>query len=268
LRKQNLGPAWRIPVIGKSLIRLCLLAGIATLWSQSAAAYRLALVLAMDVSSSVSAQEDALQRSGLSTALMAPQVQAALFATDDPVALAVFEWSGRYNQLVLQDWILIDSLSTLAGVANRIATTPRSHDDFPTALGYALVYAATMLRRAPVCDFQKIDVSGDGRNNEGFDPGRAYGAFAFDRITVNGLVINVPEDSVTREAQDDLVDYYTREVIRGPSAFVEVADGFEDFARAMEAKLIRELGVLMLGQNNAPHQSDVQMIDQNLADGG
>jgi hypothetical protein len=65
-----------------------------------------------------------------------------------------------------------------------------------------------------------------------------------------------------------LVDYYTREVIRGPSAFVEVADGFEDFARAMEAKLIRELGVLMLGQNNAPHQSDVQMIDQNLADGG
>jgi hypothetical protein len=163
----------------------------------------------MDVSSSVSAQEDALQRSGLSTALMAPQVQAALFATDDPVTLAVFEWSGRYNQLVLQDWILIDSLSTLAGVTNRIATTPRSHDDFPTALGYALGYAATMLRRAPVCDFQKIDVSGDGRNNEGFDPGRAYGAFAFDRITANGLVINVPEDSVTREAQDDLVDYYT-----------------------------------------------------------
>jgi hypothetical protein len=268
LRKQNLGPAWRTPVIGKSLIRLCLLAGIATLWSQSAAACRLALVLAMDVSSSVSAQEDALQRSGLSTALMAPQVQAALFATDDPVALAVFEWSGRYNQLVLQDWILIDSLSTLAGVANRIATTPRSHDDFPTALGYALGYAATMLRRAPVCDFQKIDVSGDGRNNEGFDPSRAYGAFAFDRITVNGLVINVPEDIATREAQDDLVDYYTREVIRGPSAFVEVADGFEDFARAMEAKLIRELGVLMLGQSNAPHQTTAQLTDQDTAAGG
>jgi hypothetical protein len=240
------------------------LAGIATLWSQGAAACRLALVLAMDVSSSVSPQEDALQRSGLSSALMAPQVQAALFATDDPVALAVFEWSGRYNQLILQDWILIDSPTTLAGIANRIAATPRSHDDYPTALGYALGYAATMMRRAPICDFQKIDLSGDGRNNEGFDPRAAYAAFAFDDITVNGLVINVPEDITAREAQDDLVDYYTCEVIRGPSAFVEVADGFEDFARAMEVKLIRELGVLMLGQNTVPLQTGAQLMGPNM----
>jgi hypothetical protein len=81
-------------------------------------------------------------------------------------------------------------------------------------------------------------------------------------------VINVPEDSATREAQDDLVDYYTREVIRGPSAFVEVADGFEDFARAMEVKLVRELGVFMLGQNNAPHQTTARPIDQETAAGG
>lgn len=244
------------------------MAGIATLWSQGAAACRLALVLAMDVSSSVSPQEDALQRSGLSAALVAPQVQAALFATDDPVALAAFEWSGRYNQLILQDWILIDSPSTLARVANRIAATPRSHDDYPTALGYALGYAATMLRRAPICNFLKIDVSGDGRNNEGFDPRAAYAAFPFDGITVNGLVINVPEDINTREPQDDLVDYYTREVIRGPSAFVEVADGFDDFARAMEVKLIRELGVLMVGQNTVLLQTDTQLISQDLDHGG
>ncbi|MFC3117559.1 DUF1194 domain-containing protein [Jhaorihella thermophila] len=45
-----------------------------------AAACRLALVLAMDVSSSVDAREDALQRRGLAAALIAPEVQAAFFS--------------------------------------------------------------------------------------------------------------------------------------------------------------------------------------------
>lgn len=216
----------------------------------------MALVLAMDVSSSVSAQEDALQRGGMAAALMAPKVQAAIFATDDPVALAAFEWSGRYNQLILQDWVLIDSPATLAAVANRIATTPRSHDDHPTALGYALGYAATMLRRAPVCDFQKVDVSGDGENNEGFGPNQAYNAFDFEEVTVNGLVINVPAENVQFGEQHDLIGYYTNEVIRGPGAFVEVADGFEDFARAMEIKLIRELGALVIGHNSITLRTD------------
>lgn len=59
-----------------------------------AAECRLALVLAIDVSSSVDAAEDALQRNGLAAALLAPEVQAAIFAADLPVALTAFEWSG------------------------------------------------------------------------------------------------------------------------------------------------------------------------------
>ena len=50
---------------------------------------RLALVLAIDVSSSVDAEEDALQRRGLATALRAPEIQRAFFASDLPVALSV-----------------------------------------------------------------------------------------------------------------------------------------------------------------------------------
>jgi len=209
----------------------------------------LALVLAMDVSSSVDGTEDALQRRGLASALLAPQVQAAFFASPDPVALAVLEWSGRYNQMILQDWILIESPAILANVSTRIADTPRSHDDYPTALGYALVYAGTLLNNAPNCTFQTIDVSGDGLNNEGFGPREAYGAFPFADVTVNGLVINVPETAASREEPEELLDYYRSEVIRGPAAFVEVANGFEDFARAMEAKLVRELGALVVGHN-------------------
>ena len=36
-------------------------------------------------------------------------------------------------------------------------------------------------------------------------------------------------------------DYYQEKVIGGPGAFVEQADGFEDYADAIRRKLIREL---------------------------
>ena len=63
----------------------------------------------MDVSSSVDAAEDRLQRGGIVAALTAPEVQEAFFAGDLPVALAVYEWSGRYNQEIILDWTMISS---------------------------------------------------------------------------------------------------------------------------------------------------------------
>lgn len=240
------------------MIRTALICLALMVWAPSAQACRLALVLAMDVSSSVNAEEDTLQRQGMAAALVAPQVQAAFFATDEPVALAVFEWSGRYNQLILQDWVLVDSPQRLHDIASRVSSTPRSHSNYPTALGHAVGFASTMLQRAPICDAQTVDVSGDGPNNDGFGTDSAYAAFPFDAVTINGLVINVIEDMEAREAQfdqDDLVSYYTRNVIRGPGAFVQTADGFEDFARAMEVKLIRELGVRVIGQLSEPSRT-------------
>lgn len=222
-----------------------LLAGLAVC-GHSAQACRLALVLALDVSNSVDADEDALQRNGLATALLAPAVRDAFFASDAPVALAVFEWSGRHHQRMMQDWVLIDTPATLEIVADKIATTPRFYYEFPTAIGYALGFSAGLLDTAPQCDAQTIDVSGDGVNNDGFEPRDAFLAFDLEGVTINGLVI---EDAALRAGQIDLTTYYLQNVIQGPGAFIEVARGFDDFARAMEIKLVRELGVLMLGQN-------------------
>lgn len=208
---------------------------------------RLALLLAMDVSSSVDAQEDVLQRGGLAAALISPEVQSAFFSTDQQIAIAVYEWSGRYNQEVLLDWTFVDTQSTLLRVAETIASSTRSHNDFPTALGYALGFGAGMLKRAPVCLNRTIDVSGDGQNNEGFTPAQAYEAFPFEEITVNGLVIN----GADFEAETGLIAFYKRHVIRGPGAFVEIAQGFEDFERAMRRKLERELTPPVIGNTSA-----------------
>lgn len=215
-----------------------------TLAQAQLAPCRLALVLAMDVSSSVDAAEDTLQRGGLARALTAPQVQAAFFASDLPVALAVYEWSGRYNQALLLDWTLIRTPADLSAASQVLLTSRRSHNDFPTAMGYALGYGATLFARAPTCDAKTIDLAGDGENNDGFGPSEAYSAFPFSDVTVNGLVVNGGEF----EAEIELISYYRDNVLHGPGAFLEVANGFADYEEAMTRKLVRELGAQILGR--------------------
>ncbi|SPH20588.1 hypothetical protein ASD8599_01325 [Ascidiaceihabitans donghaensis] len=206
-------------------------------------ACRLALLLAVDVSSSVDAAEDQLQRGGIVSALIAPEVQNAFFASDVPVALGIYEWSGRYNQEVLLDWVIIDTPADLLAAAETVADSKRSHNDFPTAMGYALGFGAKMLARAPKCDTKTLDMAGDGQNNEGFGPQAAYREFPFDDVTVNGLVVN----GADFEAETGLIAFYEGQVMHGPGAFIVVAQGFDDYARAMRRKLVRELSLPILG---------------------
>ena len=213
---------------------------------------RLALLLALDVSSSVDAREDALQRGGVVAALTSPEVSEAFFATDQPVALGVYEWSGRNNQEIILDWTMINNKAALIGAAETVAASRRSHNDFPTAMGYALGFGAGMLSRAPQCLRQTIDIAGDGQNNEGFGPKIAYREFPFQEVTVNGLVVNAAD----YEGEVGLIAFYQAEVQYGPGAFVEIADGFEDYERAMRRKMERELtpptiGHLGLGESNS-----------------
>lgn len=202
-----------------------------------AAQCRLALALAVDISSSVDATEDTLQRSGIVAALTSPEVEAAFFASDLPVALAVYEWSGRYNQEVILNWMMIDSPAALLAAAEAVAASTRSHNDFPTAMGYALGFGAQLLEHSPDCLRKTLDMAGDGVSNEGFSPANAYSEFPFQGVTVNGLVVNAADF----EGEVGLIAFYSGEIIHGPGAFLIVADGFDDFERAMRRKLEREL---------------------------
>lgn len=210
----------------------------------AADACRLALILALDVSNSVDEQEDALQRQGLADALLTEAVQDAFFVSSDPVALAVFEWSGRYNQTNIVDWTLIEDPTDLIKTAKQVRNSSRSFFEYPTALGHALGHASLMFQEVPECLFRTIDISGDGESNDGFPPVNAYNAFPFDGVVVNALVIN----GAGLDPNADLIPYFEAEVIRGPGSFVEEASGFADYANAMERKLVRELSVFAIGQ--------------------
>lgn len=202
---------------------------------------RLALVLAMDISSSVDAGEDALQRGGLARALRAPEVREAMLVPGTGVALTIFEWSGRVQQDVIVPWIMIETEGDLARAADVVAQSRRSYDGFATALGHALDYAADLFSVGPDCARQVLDVSGDGVNNDGPSPPEVYLGGRFDGVTVNALAIEVEEATVDHEMAAGVADYYRADLIHGPGAFVEVARGFRDMERAMRRKLLREL---------------------------
>ena len=61
---------------------------------------------------------------------------------------------------------------------------------------------------------------------------------------MNGLVVANAADFQT---EDRLTAFYAERVLHGPGAFMIVADGFEDYERAMRVKLLRELGVAVIG---------------------
>lgn len=251
MNRQNLGPAWKIQAIGndrlkamlgahssgRAMIRAFVMSCALLMPTVAMSNCRLALVLALDVSSSVDAAEDRLQRGGLVAALTAPEVAEAFFAADQPVALAVYEWSGRYQQKVLLDWTMITSPVRLLAAAERIAASTRSYSNYPTAMGYGLGYGARMLERAPDCLRKTLDMAGDGQNNEGFPPKTAYREFPFQNVTVNGLVVNAADF----EGEVGLIAFYKSQVLHGPGAFMIIANGFEDYERAMRRKLEREL---------------------------
>jgi hypothetical protein len=193
----------------------------------------LSLVLAIDVSSSVDERDYRLQMDGLANALRDETVRRAI-AQVGGIQVTAFEWSGRRQQVEIVPWTFVAGDETVFALADRLQGHPRRYQEFPTALGYALGHAAGRFGAAPLrCTRHVIDVSGDGVNNEGFGPGPAYANFPFDDVQVNGLVI--------AGADPDPVAYYRNEVLFGPGAFMEVANGFADFEAAMKRKLLREI---------------------------
>lgn len=211
-----------------------LLAAIVALWlfCVPASACSLALVVAVDVSASISETEYDLQQRGIAGALRDPSVLEAI-ETVGGIWLHSFEWSGRYQQNTLLDWRFLSDEASAHAAADEILSNTRDSREFLTALGPALVHARGILNTAPQrCDRQVIDVSADGINNQGEEPRFVYATLDFSEVTVNALVI----------LKDDMtLNYFTDKVITGPGAFIQSTLRYEDYTEAMTRKLIREI---------------------------
>lgn len=198
----------------------------------------LALVLAVDSSGSVNQQRFEQQRNGYADALVSPVVLTAIRSGDNrKIAVTYFEWSDGRRMARILPWTLIDGEAT-AKAAAKIIRDHRRQLVGDTCIACAIDEAMKQFEQLPfLTDRKVLDVSGDGESNvgESIDTARER-ALAAD-ITINGLPIQT-------YYEPGLVRYYEERVIGGPGAFLIVARGFDDFARAIAAKLAREIAAL------------------------
>ena len=116
-------------------------------------------------------------------------------------------------------------------VADQIAQIPRAFAS-ETAPGSALM-ASIELHGTVNCARHVTDMSGDGIANTGSETRTARDAAIGLGHTINGLVI-LGDDA-------RLEGFYRYNVIGGAGHFLEIAQGFDDYGRAMKEKLLKEL---------------------------
>ena len=197
----------------------------------AAPACEIALVLGVDVSNSIDAFEYDLQIRGMAQALADPVIEEALLSMQ--ASIAVVQWSGAGQQDISLPWMQVRSPPDLALLQARVGQLQRPFVKSDTAVGQAMASMVVALDQAPHCERRVIDFAGDGVNNAGIAPNDIRADAVANGIVINGLGIDRIGLSVTQ--------YSRSNVIGGRGSFVMTAKGYRDFARAIRAKLLREL---------------------------
>ncbi len=203
--------------------------------ARASAAVDLQLVLAVDSSSSVDGDEFATQMEGFAAAFRDPQVREAVqMGAEQAVAVALFEWASPHDQAISLPWTRLAAPESFEAFATALENAPRRVIGGGTSISGALLYALTLLEACPFPSAQRtIDVSGDGRNNQGFPVTTLRDRVGALGIRINGLAI--------LNEEPDLLAHYREEVIVGPDAFALEAANYEAFSAVMLKKLLREL---------------------------
>ena len=221
---------------------LALLALLLTASPAAALPVDLELILAVDVSRSIDADEARLQREGYVQALTDPRVvQAIQSGNHGRIAICYVEWAAASLQFTLIDWTLIKDQASADAFASKLSEMPiQSHSR--TSISGAIDYSMKLFgRNGFEGERLVIDISGDGRNNDGRPAHLARNEAVARGIVINGLPIINDRPTFGFPPDANLDIYYETDVIGGPGAFMVVARSFEQFGEAILSKLIREI---------------------------
>jgi hypothetical protein len=200
------------------------------------------LVLAVDVSRSMSPVELEIQRRGYAEALASDEVWGAVSGgLIGRIALTYVEWAGETAQTVVVPWTVIDSRASARAVAETL-TASFSGAMRRTSISGALLLAADSFDRNDTTAWRRvIDISGDGPNNQGRPVLEARDDVLARGIVINGLPLMTRDALSARWGIDDLDIYYANCVIGGPGAFVQPVLDWSQFADAVRRKLVLEI---------------------------
>jgi hypothetical protein len=205
----------------------------------------LQLVLAVDVSGSVSDERFRLQQQGYAQAFRSWRILEAIRSgSAQAIAVTVTQWTGPAQQAQVVPWMVISDEASMLVLADAIERTTRQLYGGGTSISGAIDHAVTLLMETTTQGSikggrQVIDVSGDGANNRGRPAADARDDAVREGATINGLPILALEPGLDQ--------YYLDNVIGGPNAFAIAAESYEAFAEAVLKKLITEIAGIRAG---------------------
>jgi Mg-chelatase subunit ChlD len=204
----------------------------------------LALVLAVDISSSMETEEQTLQRMGFVEAFRSSLVHEVI--KNGPagrIAVTYVEWSGAKDQTILVPWMVIDGPEKARSFADNLSGKPTRQ------AGMTSISAAIDFSRELFVDVGKIaarrviDISGDGPNNDGRRVALARDETIAEGIVINGLPIMF-ERTMGSPEMDGLDAYYRECIIGGVGSFMIPLHDPEQFAMVIRTKIMREIAGL------------------------
>jgi hypothetical protein len=203
-----------------------------------------ALVIAVDVSSSMEGEEQGLQREGFIDAFRSSLVHEAIQnGMNGRIAVTYVEWSGVKDQKVLVPWMIVDSPQSAQSFADRLSYQPIRQAGM-TSISGMIDYSRKLFDNLGGAPMRRVvDVSGDGPNNDGRNVTYARDEAAADGIVINGLPIMYKRTTGSTEMED--LDLYFKEcVIGGVGSFVLPLHDPEQFAMVIRTKIMREIAGL------------------------
>lgn len=200
------------------------------------------LMLAVDVSYSMTAEELEIQRRGYSAALSDPAIwQAIATGPLQRIALTYVEWAGAGRQRIVIPWRLIRSEADLATFAATLSARS-SGPMVRTSISSMLDAAPASFEGNGFKGWRRvIDVSGDGPNNDHRPVTAARDDLVAKGYTINGLPLMTRKSAGWLPELDDLDLYYEKCVIGGPLSFSIPVRSWREFIPAVRQKLVLEL---------------------------
>jgi hypothetical protein len=200
------------------------------------------LVLAVDVSLSMSPGELEIQRHGYAAALTHDDVlQAISQGAYGRIAVTIFEWAGYTSQYVIVPWTVIETREDAERVARQLSANP-PNSARRTSISGAMEFGADLFAESAYAGNKRvIDISGDGPNNQGPPVAGIRDRLIGQGVTINGLPLMTNGGLTSAYDVPDLDHYYANCVIGGPGAFMVPVNDWSQFPEAIRRKLVMEL---------------------------
>ena len=205
----------------------------------------LELVLAVDISYSMDADEQEVQRAGYRAAFVSkPVLDAIAQGPLGRIAVAYVEWAGSDEQRTVAPWTVIDGPVAAERFAAELSAAPLRRA-YRTSISGALIHSARLFENNGYVGLRRvIDVSGDGPNNQGETVESVRDELLESGLVINGLPLMLKRPSIAMLDVGDLDAYYRDCVIGGPGAFMAPVRDVGQFPEAVRTELVMEIAGL------------------------